>query len=67
MFLFQTLKELQKEREIQQPTHAGLQRAVEQSLNELIGLGFGYVGSSVSVTAPPLDVERHFLPLQLAC
>lgn len=50
-------------REIQQPTHVGLQKAVEQSLEELVG----YIRSSVSSTPPPLDVEKHLLPLRLAC
>ncbi|KAK3864360.1 hypothetical protein Pcinc_029955 [Petrolisthes cinctipes] len=72
MFMLRALEKIYAEKEIRRSHHSQLKRAVEQALDELrneVG-GTDNVSAALPVprsVAPQIDVEKHFLPLELAC
>ncbi|XP_076064031.1 ADP ribosylation factor guanine nucleotide exchange factor Sec71 isoform X2 [Oratosquilla oratoria] len=76
MFMLRALEKIHSEKEIRRSHHSQLKRAVEQALDEIrnevgevadVSLGSSSALPIPKTDAPHLDVEKHFLPFELAC
>ncbi|XP_047737905.1 brefeldin A-inhibited guanine nucleotide-exchange protein 1 isoform X3 [Hyalella azteca] len=76
MFVVRALEKLQSEREIRKSHHSQLVKAVEQTLEDVkkaLGSDVSISGAGSSALplprsdAPAFDVEKYFLPFELAC